>query len=322
MNKTPLTFDCDKARADFPILKLQVNGYPLAYLDNAATSQKPVQVITALQKYYETQNANVHRGTYYLTELATRLFDDARNQVKQFIHAKHAHECVFVRGATEGINLVANGFSRAILKPDDEIIISQIEHHANIVPWQLACEYTGAKLRVIPCNDNGELMLEHFSSLLNDKTKLVAITHVSNALGSITPLKDIITMAHQIGCPVLVDGAQAISHLKVDVQALDCDFYTFSGHKMYGPMGIGVLYGKSKWLNALPPYQGGGEMIHSVSFAKTIYNTLPFKFEAGTMPICEAIGLSAAIDYLQRFDWQSVQAYESSLLNYALQALS
>ncbi|MBN9289121.1 MAG: cysteine sulfinate desulfinase [Gammaproteobacteria bacterium 39-13] len=308
-------------RDDFPILKLAVHGYPLAYLDNAATTQKPEQVVEAMQKYYFEQNANVHRGTYALTEIATVLFENARKKVQQFIHAQYPHECIFVRGTTEAINLVANGFSRSILKPQDEILVSQIEHHANIVPWQLVCKYTGAILRVIPCNDQGELLIDAYAALLGPKTKLVALTHISNVLGTINPIEKMIDMAHQNGTPILIDGAQAVAHQKIDVLALDCDFYAFSAHKMYGPTGVGVLYGKSEWLERLPPYQGGGEMIQSVSFDNTTYNMLPYKFEAGTMAICEAIGLGAAIDYLHHIGFDTIQQHENALLHYALTAL-
>lgn len=318
---TPSSLSIDKIRDDFPILKLTVHGHPLAYLDNAATTQKPRQVVTAMEKYYFEQNANVHRGTYALTEIATMLFENARKTVQNFINAKYSHECIFVRGTTEAINLVAHGFSRSILKPDDEILVSQIEHHANIVPWQLACEYSGAKLRVIPCNDRGELLLDAYADLLNPKTKIVALTHISNVLGTINPIQQMITMAHQNGTPILIDGAQAVAHGKVDVAALDCDFYAFSSHKMYGPTGIGVLYGKSDWLEQLPPYQGGGEMIQSVSFSNTIYNMLPYKFEAGTMAICEAVGLAEAIHYLNHIGFDAIQQHETLLLDYALTTL-
>jgi len=320
MTKTSL-FNPALIRDNFPILKLAVHGYPLAYLDNAATTQKPEQVVEAMQKYYFEQNANVHRGTYALTEIATALFENARKKVQQFIHAQYPHECIFVRGTTEAINLVANGFSRSILKPQDEILVSQIEHHANIVPWQLVCKYTGAILRVIPCNDQGELLIDAYAALLGPKTKLVALTHISNVLGTINPIKKMIDMAHQNGTPILIDGAQAVAHQKIDVLALDCDFYAFSAHKMYGPTGVGVLYGKSEWLERLPPYQGGGEMIQSVSFDNTTYNMLPYKFEAGTMAICEAIGLSAAIDYLYHIGFDTIQQHENALLQYALTAL-
>ncbi|MBS0286674.1 MAG: cysteine desulfurase [Proteobacteria bacterium] len=309
-------------RAQFPILKQMVHGYPLAYLDNAATTQKPQVVIDALQNYYLSQNANVHRGAYYLSELATALYEKSRVAVQQFIHAAHTHECIFVRGVTEGINLVANGFAREILHPGDEILVSQIEHHANIVPWQLACHYTNAKLQVIPCNDRGELDIEAYKQLLNTKTKLVAITHVSNALGTINPIQEMIALAHHNNTPVLIDGAQAISHLQVNVQALDCDFYTFSAHKMYGPLGIGILYGKSAWLEKLPPFEGGGEMIKSVTFGKTLYNDLPYKFEAGTMPIAEIISLSAAIHFINEVGYQNILSHEKALLDYALEKLA
>lgn len=316
-----MIFNVDIVRADFPILELNVHGYPLAYLDNAATTQKPSQVIKCLSNYYEYQNANIHRGTYYLTEFATELFEEARKSVQQFINAKHQHECIFTRGTTEGINLVANGFTRAVLKPGDEIIISQTEHHANIVPWQMACEYSGASLKIIPCNDAGELEIDKYIELLNPKTKIVAIAHICNALGAINPIKEMITLAHQNGTPVLIDGAQAIAHQHIDVQDLDCDFYCFSGHKMYGPTGIGVIYGKTDWLERLPPYQGGGEMIQTVTFEKTIYNHLPYKFEAGTMPIAQAIGLQSAIEYLQKIGTANILQHESILLRYALEKM-
>ncbi len=312
----------EKIRSDFPILKQMNHGYPLAYLDNAATTQKPLQVIEALQKYYGEQNANVHRGTYALAELATALFEKSRKSAQQFINAEHSRECIFVRGVTEGINLVANGFTRAVLKPKDEIIVSQIEHHANIVPWQLACEYSGAILRIIPCNDLGELIIGEYKNLLNAKTKLVAIGHVSNALGTINPIKEMINLAHQNGSPILIDGAQAVSHIPINVQELNCDFYCFSGHKMYGPLGAGILYGKSEWLEKLPPYQGGGEMIQRVTFAKTEFNTIPLKFEAGTMAIGDIVGLNTAIDYLHEIGFNIIQEHENDLLQYALYALS
>lgn len=318
--KNPV-FDVEKIKGDFPILNQTIHGHPLVYLDNAATTQKPSSVINALQNYYLQTNANVHRGIHQLAEKATQQYEEARLKVKSFINAKYGHECVFVHGATEGINVVAQGFSRSILKPDDEIIISQIEHHSNIVPWQMACQYTGAKLRVIACNDQGELDLHEYANLLNDKTKLVAIAHVSNVLGTINPIQEMIQMAHDIGVPILIDGAQAAPHIPIDVQSLDCDFYVFSGHKMYGPTGVGVLYGKSQLLENLPPLLGGGEMIKSVSFAKTLYNDLPFKFEAGTPPIAQVIGLGSAIDYLEHIDVNRIHCYEQGLLKYATQQI-
>ncbi|MFI4936890.1 MAG: SufS family cysteine desulfurase [Candidatus Berkiellales bacterium] len=318
---TPSLYNVQKIREDFPILQKNIHGYPLAYLDNAATTQKPLLVLNSVAKFYEESNANVHRGTHQLAETATLLYENAREKAKTLINAASVNECVFVRGTTEGINLVANGFIHSILKPGDEIIISHIEHHSNIVPWQIACEYTGATLRIIPCNAKGELLLDEYAKLLNDKTKLVAVTHVSNLLGTINPIAEMVAMAHQHHCPILIDGAQAIAHLKVDVQALDCDFYAFSAHKMYGPTGIGVLYGKREWLNRLPPFQGGGEMIKSVTFEKTIFNDLPLKFEAGTPAFAQAIGLGAAIDYLNAIGLSNIASHEHSLLEYAMSKL-
>lgn len=315
-------YNIDKVRNDFPILQKKINGYPLAYLDNAATTQKPRAVISTLEKFYQEQNANVHRGIHHLAEVATTEYENARQIVHDFLHAKHAYECIFVRGTTEGINLVANGFAKNFLHKNDEIILSQMEHHANIVPWQLACEVTGAKLCVIPCSDDGELQLDAYQNLLNNKTKIVAITHVSNVLGTINPIKRMIEMAHANGTPVLIDGAQALAHLTVDVQDLDCDFYAFSSHKLYGPTGIGVLYGKESWLDLLPPYQGGGEMIKSVSFEKTLFQSLPHKFEAGTPPIASAIGLKSAIHYLQGLGLEAIFKHEQMLQQIANKELS
>jgi len=304
-------------REDFPILHTQVHGKPLAYLDNAATTQKPLSVIEAESDYYRNDNANIHRGIHTLSQRATDAFEAARVKVQHLINATSPNEIIFVRGTTEAINLVAQSYGRSRFKVGDEIIISTMEHHSNIVPWQILCEQTGTILRIIPINDAGELELEAYAGLLNQHTKLVAVTHVSNALGTITPVKSIIELAHAQHVPVLLDGAQAIAHLPVDVQALDCDFYAFSGHKLYGPTGVGVLYGKLALLNAMPPYQGGGDMIRSVSFEGTTYNTLPYKFEAGTPNIAGVIGLGAAIDYITNIGFEALLAYEHALLSYA-----
>jgi cysteine desulfurase/selenocysteine lyase len=316
------TFNVHRIREDFPILKLEVNGRPLVYLDSAATSQKPQTVIDAINRYYTEQNANVHRGVHYLSQLATREYEEARVKVQRFIHAAEPHEIIFTRGATESINLVANSYGRKFVHRGDEIIISAIEHHSNIVPWQMLCEQTGAKLRVIPINDHGELLIDEFAQMLSPKVKLVAIVHLSNALGTLNPVKRIIELAHSHDVPVLLDGAQAAPHIKLDVQDLDCDFYAFSGHKMCGPTGIGVLYGKSEWLNAMPPFMGGGDMIASVTFEKTTYNVLPAKFEAGTPHIEGAIVLGVAIDYLNSVGLDRIAAYEHELLNYATEVIS
>lgn len=307
-------------RNDFPILQTQVHGKPLVYLDNAATTQKPYSVIEAENQYYRNDNANVHRGIHALSQRATDAFEAARVKVQQLINAASPNEIVFVRGTTEAINLVAQSYGRSRFTANDEIIISAMEHHSNIVPWQMLCEQTGARLRVIPINDDGELKLEAYLNLLNARTRLVAVTHVSNALGTINPIETIIREAHRHGVPVLLDGAQAIAHLPVDVQALDCDFYAFSGHKLYGPTGIGVLYGKSALLAAMPPYQGGGDMIRSVSFEGTTYNTVPYKFEAGTPNIAGVIGLGAAVDYLTAIGFEALLAHEHALLTYATEA--
>jgi len=309
-------------RKDFPILNQTIAGKPLVYLDNAATTQKPQCVIDAMTHYYQFDNANVHRGIHTLSERATKAYEAARSKVQKFINAAHGHEIVFVRGTTEAINLVAQSYGRSQFKAGDEIILSQMEHHSNIVPWQMLCEQTGATLRIIPMNQQGELIFDEFTHLLNEKTRLVAITHISNALGTINPLEKFIETAHQHNVPVLIDGAQAVGHLPIDVQALNCDFYVFSGHKMYAPTGIGILYGKEQWLEKMPPYQGGGEMISKVSFEKTTYNVLPYKFEAGTPHIEGVIGLGAAIDYLQTLGLASIYAYEHELLNYATEKLS
>lgn len=315
-------FDVEKARQDFPALHQQVRGKPLVYLDNGASAQKPRIVIDTVSQLYAHDYSNVHRGVHALAERSTKAFEGAREKVRQFINAGSTREIIFVRGTTEAINLVAQSYARNNLQKDDEIIITHMEHHSNIVPWQLVCEQTGAILRVVPINDNGELILEEFEKLLGPRTKLVALVHVSNALGTINPVRQIIKLAHAHNVPVLLDSAQAVPHLKVDVQQLDCDFYAFSGHKMYGPSGIGVLYGKEALLDAMPPYHGGGEMIKYVTFEKTEYNELPHKFEAGTPNIAGTIGLGAAIDYLTDLDLDAIAAYEHDLLDYATKAAS
>ena len=308
-------------RKDFPILDQKVNGYPLVYLDNAATTQKPQAVIDALSDYYLTINSNIHRGVHHLSQVATDRFEEARRAVQQFIHAPHAHEIIFTRGTTESINLIASSFCRRFLKEGDEVVVSEMEHHANIVPWQLACEQHGATLRVLPFDDRGVLRIEELDNLLTDKTRIVAVNHVSNTLGTVNPVAEIIREAHAKGIPVLIDGAQAASHLPIDVQALDCDFYCFSGHKMYAPMGVGVMYGKEKWLNEMPPYQGGGEMIKTVTFARTTYNELPFKFEAGTPAVGDVIGLQTAIQYIDSIGPEVMAGREQRLLQYATEKL-
>ncbi|PWB26685.1 aminotransferase class V-fold PLP-dependent enzyme [Flavobacterium sp. HTF] len=313
--------DIQKIRADFPILSQTVNGKPLVYFDNGATSQKPQIVIDAEVKYYQEINANIHRGVHTLSQLATDAYEISRGKVKDHINAKHAHEVLFTSGTTHGINLVTNGFA-SILKPGDEVIVSSLEHHSNIVPWQMLCEKTGATLRVIPINENGELIIEEFDALLSEKTKVVTVNHISNALGIINPIKYIIDKAHAVGAAVLIDGAQAVPHLKPNVQELDCDFYAFSGHKMCGPTGTGILYGKEEWLNKLPPYQGGGEMIKEVTFEKTTYADLPHKFEAGTPNIAGGIVLGTAIDYLNSVGFENIHEYENELLKYATNRLS
>lgn len=314
--------DLLRIRKDFPILKQIINGKPLVYLDNAATSQKPQVVIDAMTKYYLEENSNIHRGVHYLSDKATQSYEAARDKIQHYIHAAHRQEIIFVRSTTEGVNLVASSYGRKNIRQGDEIIISAMEHHSNIVPWQILCEEKGAKLRIIPMNDDGELLIDEYQRLLNPKTKFVSIVHVSNALGTINPVKEIIERAHRYGIPVLVDGAQAIPHMTIDVRELDCDFYAFSGHKMFGPTGVGVLYGKMHLLEAMPPYQSGGDMIKSVRFEKTIYNDLPNKFEAGTPNIAGGVGLGATIDYLNRFDMTAVNTHEQELLEYATDALS
>jgi cysteine desulfurase/selenocysteine lyase len=309
-------FDIQKVRADFPILSQQINGKPLVYFDNGATSQKPQIVIDAISKYYQQINANIHRGVHTLSQLATDAYEASRKKIQTHTNAKFLHEVIFTSGTTHGINIIAAGFA-SIVKPGDEIMVSALEHHSNIVPWQMLCERTGAVLKVIPIDQNGELVLTEFDHLLSDKTKLVAVNHISNALGVINPIEYIIEKAHEVGAAVLIDGAQAVPHLKPDVQKLDCDFYVFSGHKMCGPTGVGVLYGKEAWLNKLPPYQGGGEMIKEVTFAKTTYADLPHKFEAGTPNIAAGIVLGTAIDYLNEIGFDSIAAQEKALLDYA-----
>ncbi len=307
---------------DFPILQQKINGYSLAYLDNAATTQKPRQVIDAISRYYSEYNANVHRGLHSLSEKATAQFELSRKTIQKFINAKKDNEIIFVRGTTEAINLVAQTFGRTHIKSGDEIIISALEHHSNIVPWQLLCAQNGANIKIIPILENGELCIESYKKLLSPKTKLVSVTHASNAIGTINPIKEMIALAHQYNAKILIDGAQAIPHLPVDVQDLDCDFYAFSGHKMYGPMGIGVLYGKEAILSEIPPYQGGGEMITQVSFENAHFHVPPYKFEAGTPDVPGAIGLAAAIDFLNQFSWSEIQKLENDLLVYASEALS
>ena len=314
--------DVYRIRNDFPILRRTVHGKPLVYLDNAATTQKPRAVIETLTRCYTEENANIHRGVHLLSEQATQAYEDARGKVQRFLNAAESREIVFVRGTTEGINLVAQTYGRQRVQAGDEIVVSTMEHHSNIVPWQILCEQTGARLRVIPMTDTGELLLEEYEKLLNERTKFVAVVHVSNALGTINPVRQIVEKAHRFGIPVLIDGAQAVSHLAVDVRQLDCDFYVFSGHKLFGPTGVGVLYGKAALLDAMPPYQCGGDMISSVTFEKTQYNVVPYKFEAGTPNITGVIGLGAAIDYLNSIDRGWMTAYERDLLAYGTEALS
>jgi cysteine desulfurase / selenocysteine lyase len=315
-------YDAAKVRRDFPIFDEPIDGKPLIYLDNAATTQKPQAVIDATVAFYLQECASVHRSTYSLGERATESFEDARRKVQRFINAASSQEIVFVRGATEAMNLVSQTYGRAHVGPGDEVLISAMEHHSNIVPWQMLCDERGARLRVVPITATGEFSLEQYMQLLGPRTRLVAVTHVSNALGTISPIGKIIRLAHAQNVPVLVDGAQSVPHMPIDVQALDCDFFAFSGHKMYGPTGIGILYGKEKWLDAMPPYQGGGDMIRSVTFEKTLYAELPFKFEAGTPNVAGAIGLGAAIDYLQSLGIENILAHEKGLLIYGTQALA
>lgn len=315
------TFDIEKVRADFPLLQSEMNGKPLVFLDSAASSQKPTVVIEAINDYYTRQHSNVHRGVYQLSQQATDAFEKGREQVRDFLNAPSTDEVIFTRGATESINLVASCFGRKFLHPGDEVIITAMEHHSNIVPWQLICEERGAHLKVAPITSDGELILEEFEALISDKTKIVSVVHISNALGTINPIEEIIEIAHKRNIPVMVDGAQATLHSKIDVQAFDVDFYAFSGHKVYGPTGIGVLYGKRKWLEAMPPYMGGGEMIDQVTFEKTTYNTIPFKFEAGTPDISGVIGLGVALEYIKAIGYDTIQQHEQTLLAYATEKL-
>lgn len=314
-------FDIQKIRAEFPILSRQVNGKPLVYFDNGATSQKPQVVIDAIATYYQEINANIHRGVHTLSQLATDAYEASRTKIQNHINAQFSHEVLFTSGTTQSVNLVANGFA-SILKAGDEVLVSALEHHSNIVPWQMLCEKTGAILKVIPMNEKGELVMAEFDQLLTNKTKIVTVNHISNALGTINPIKYIIDKAHQFGAAVFIDGAQAVPHLKPNVQELDCDFYAFSGHKICGPTGTGILYGKEAWLNQLPPYQGGGEMIKEVTFEKTTYADLPHKFEAGTPNIAGGIVLGTAVDYLNSIGFENIQKQELELLAYATEQLS
>ena len=313
--------DVDALRRDFPALHQTVHGKPLVYLDNAATSQTPLAVIDAMRKFYLEDCANVHRGVHELSQRATDDYEGARTAVQKFIGATESEEIIYTRGTTDALNLVAHSYGRPHVQAGDEVVISTLEHHSNIVPWQILCDERGATLRVIPINDEGELLMDEYAGLLSDRTSIVAVNHVSNALGTVNPVREIIAMAHERGIPVLLDGAQAIPHMKVDVQELDCDFYAFSGHKMFGPTGIGILYGKRDLLEKMPPYQGGGDMIKSVTFEKTTYNDLPYKFEAGTPNIADAIGLGAAIEYLNQIGMDRIDAYEKQLLEYATEAI-
>ncbi len=310
-------FDVHKIRSDFPILAEKVRGKPLIYLDNAATSQKPRAVIDAISHVYEHDYSNIHRGVHTLSERATAAYEESRQKVQRFINADSEKEIIFLRGTTEAINLVAQSYGGANIRAGDEILITGMEHHSNIVPWQMLCERSGAQLKVVPINLNGELLIEQFEQLLCDRTRIVALSHMSNALGTINPVEELITMAHQHNIPVLLDGAQAIPHMAVDVQTLDCDFYAFSGHKLYAPSGIGVLYGKAEYLEAMPPYQGGGDMIRRVTFEKSEYNAIPYKFEAGTPSIADTVGLGAALDYLDDVGMDMIAAHETRLLDYA-----
>lgn len=318
----PPIFDIERVRADFPILKLQVNGKPLVYLDNAASSQMPQPVIDRLVRYQTTQHANINRGVHYLSETATAEYEESRRKLQRFINAREDREVIFTSGTTDAINLVMHGYGRKFIGAGDEIILTTLEHHSNIVPWQMLAEEKGARIRVVPINDAGELLVDEYEKLFNERTKFVGMMHVSNALGTVNPIKPMIAFAHARGVPVLIDGAQAAPHMKVDVQDLDCDFYTFSGHKLCGPTGIGILYGKAELLERMQPFKGGGDMILSVTFEKTIYNTIPHKFEAGTPPIAAAIGLGTAVDYLLAIGMDAIAAQETELLNYATEQLN
>ena len=316
-----MSLNPEHIRKDFPVLEQQVNKRPLIYLDNAATTHKPWQVIKRLEHYYARENSNIHRGAHYLSQKATEAYEGARVTIQKFLNAPHPSQIIFTRGTTESINLVASSFCKKFVKPGDEILISAMEHHSNIVPWQIACQDARATLKVIPMNRQGELIMDELEGLLSEKTRLLAVTHISNALGTINPVREIISLAHRHGIPVLLDGAQAIPHMSIDVQELDCDFYCFSSHKIYGPMGVGVLYGKEEWLEKMPPYQGGGEMIKDVQFSKTTYNDLPFKFEAGTPNVGDVLGLEAAINYVTHIGFDHISSHESSLLDYASRQL-
>ncbi len=315
------TLAIEEIRKDFPILTQSVNGKDLIYFDNGATAQKPALVIEAIDRYYREYNSNIHRGVHHLSQVATTAYEEAREKVKGFINSPSSDEVIFTEGTTEGINIVATCFGRKFVGEGDEVIISTMEHHSNIVPWQMLCEEKGATLKVIPINEAGELEMDEFKNMLSDKTKIVAVTHVSNTLGTINPVKEIVDAAHSIGVPVLLDGAQAVPHMKVDVQDLDCDFYAFSAHKMFGPTGVGILFGKEKWMNQMPPYQGGGDMIKEVTFEKTTYNELPHKFEAGTPNIAGGIALGAAVDYIHSIGFEFIEQQEKELLDYATQQI-
>ncbi|HOT14795.1 MAG TPA: cysteine desulfurase [Bacteroidales bacterium] len=314
-------FDVNSVRKDFPILGSTVHGKPLAYFDNGATTQKPQCVIDAVVECYTKTNSNIHRGVHYLSDQSTEMYENARKNIQQFINARYSQEIIFTSGTTGSINAIAFSFGEKFVKAGDEILISAMEHHANIVPWQMLCERKNAKLKVIPVDENGELKLDAVDSLLTEKTKILAITHVSNVLGTVNPIKAIIDKAHKKGIPVLIDGAQSIQHVKIDVQELDCEFFVFSGHKIYAPTGIGILYGKEEWLNQMPPYQGGGDMVDCVTFEKTYYNSLPYKFEAGTTNYVDAVGLSVAIDYIKKLGFDNIAGYEKDLLEYATNKL-
>ena len=317
-----MTFDAERARKDFPILRQRIHGNPLTFLDSAASAQKPQQVIDAISRFYESDYANIHRGVYELSMRATRAFEATREKARRFLNAHEAREIIFVRGTTEAINLVAQTYGRTNVSSGDEILITQMEHHSNIVPWQLLCEEKKAKLRIAPIDDSGALIMEEFEKLLSPRTRIVAVAHVSNALGTVNPVREIVDLAHERGIPVLLDGAQAVPHQRVDVTSLDCDFYTFSSHKVFGPSGVGVLYGRAELLEAMPPYQGGGEMILSVSFEKTTYKGIPHKFEAGTPDIAGVVGFGAALDYVMSLDPRALAAYERDLLDYATEELA
>lgn len=317
-----MSFDIKAIRQDFPILQRQIYNRPLVYFDNAATTQKPESVVKSIVDYYHLENSNIHRGVHYLSQIATEAYENARTQIQKFINAEFRHEIIFTRGTTESINLVAYSFGKQFIKPGDVILLSHLEHHSNIVPWQIMCEDRGAKIKVIPILDNGEIDQDAYEKMLDENVRIVSIAHISNALGTVNPVREMIHKAHEHGIPVLIDGAQAIAHNNVDVQALDADFYCFSGHKMYGPMGVGVLYGKERWLEAMPPYQGGGEMIQTVTFEKTVYNELPLKFEAGTPNVCDTLGLTAAMDYMNALGMENIAVYEKELLRYATERLT